>query len=81
MAKTDILAAVWRGRQAIRVAEETAADELLKKPPARSAKSRQSTRAPAQPRAGSKQANIPDLGELAKRTFNLKGDRDAGEPV
>jgi hypothetical protein len=57
-----------RGRQAIRVDEETAAaDELPKKPPARSAKSRQSTQAsghlskaagPAQPRAGSKQANV-----------------------
>jgi Protein of unknown function (DUF3489) len=48
-----------RGLQAIRVDEETAAaDELLKKPPARSAKSRQSTRTPIQPRAGSKQANV-----------------------
>jgi hypothetical protein len=52
-----------RGRQAIRVDDEAAAaaaDELPKKPPARSAKSRQSTRAAeaAQPRAGSKQANV-----------------------
>jgi hypothetical protein len=50
-----------RGRQAIRVDEETAAaDELLKKPPARSAKSRQSAQASGPPitRAGSKQANV-----------------------
>ena len=59
-----------RGRQAIRADEETAtADELPKKPPARSAKSRQSTQAsghpiineaagPTRPRAGSKQANV-----------------------
>jgi Protein of unknown function (DUF3489) len=61
---------IKRGLQAIRVddeATEAAADELPKKPPARSAKSRQSTQAsdhpgeaaePAQPRAGSKQANV-----------------------
>jgi hypothetical protein len=52
-----------RGLQAIRVDDEAtapAADELPKKPPVRSAKSRQSTRAAeaAQPRAGSKQANV-----------------------
>jgi hypothetical protein len=50
-----------RGRQAIRVDEETAAaDELPKKPPARSAKSRKSTQASGHPimRAGSKQANV-----------------------
>jgi Protein of unknown function (DUF3489) len=50
-----------RGRQAIRVDDEAAAaDELPKKPPARSAKSRQSARAaePAQPRADSKQAKV-----------------------
>ena len=50
-----------RGRQVIRFDEETvAADELPKKPPARSAQSRKSTRAAeaAQPRAGSKQANV-----------------------
>ena len=50
-----------RGLRAIRVDDEaTAADELPKKPPARSAKSRQSTQTakPAQPRAGSKQANV-----------------------
>jgi hypothetical protein len=49
-----------RGLQAIRDDEATAADELPKKPPARSVKSRQSTQTakPAQPRAGSKQANV-----------------------
>jgi Protein of unknown function (DUF3489) len=56
-----------RGLQAIRVDEAAAADELPKKPPARSAQSRKSTQAaghpgeaagPAQPRAGSKQANV-----------------------
>ena len=57
-----------QGLQAIRVDDEaTAADELRKKPPARSAKSRKATQAsdhpseaaePAQPRAGSKQANV-----------------------
>jgi Protein of unknown function (DUF3489) len=57
-----------QGLQAIRVDDEaTAADELRKKPAARSAKSRQATQAsdhpseaaePAQPRAGSKQANV-----------------------
>ena len=50
-----------RGREAIRADEETAAaDELPKKPPARSAKSRRSMRAsePAQPRADSKQAKV-----------------------
>jgi hypothetical protein len=46
-----------RGRQAIRTDDEATAAELPKKPPARSAKSRQSTRASSQPRAGSKQAN------------------------
>jgi uncharacterized protein DUF3489 len=53
-----------RGLRAIRTADEaTAADELPKKPPARSAKSRQPTHPPqaaeaTQPRAGSKQANV-----------------------
>ena len=50
--------------RAIRVDDEaTAADELPKKPPAQSAKSRQSTQTakPAQPRAGSKQANVVAL--------------------
>jgi hypothetical protein len=56
-----------RGLQVIRVDEAAAADELPKKPPARSAKSRQSTQASghpgeaagsAQSRAGSKQANV-----------------------
>ena len=50
-----------RGRQAIRVDEETAAaDELPKKPPAQSAKSRQSTQPSSHPimRAGSKQAKV-----------------------
>jgi hypothetical protein len=50
-----------RGLQAIRVDEEVAAtDELPKKPPARSAQSRKSTRVAeaAQPRAISKQANV-----------------------
>ena len=49
-----------RGLQAIRDDEAAATDELPKKPPARSAQSRKSTRAaePAQPRAGSKQANV-----------------------
>jgi hypothetical protein len=50
-----------RGRQAIRVDDEaTAADELPKKPPARSAKSRKSAHASGHPkmRAGSKQANV-----------------------
>ena len=50
-----------RGRQAIRVDEETAAaDELSKKPPARSAKARKSAQASGHPimRAGSKQANV-----------------------
>ena len=49
------------GLRAIRVDDEaTAADELPKKPPAQSAKSRQSTQTakPAQPRAGSKQADV-----------------------
>jgi hypothetical protein len=49
------------GLRAIRVDDEaTAVDELPKKPPARSAKCRQSTQTanPAQPRAGSKQANV-----------------------
>jgi len=49
------------GRQAIRIDEETAAaDELPKKPPARSAKSRQSTQVSGHPlmRAGSKQAKV-----------------------
>jgi hypothetical protein len=49
-----------RGLQAIRDDEAAATDELPKKPPARSAQSRKSTRAveAAQPRAGSKQANV-----------------------
>jgi Protein of unknown function (DUF3489) len=50
-----------RGRRAIRVDEETvAADALPKKPPAPSAKSRQSAQASGHPimRAGSKQANV-----------------------
>jgi hypothetical protein len=50
-----------RGRQAIRVDEETAAaGELPKKPPARSAKSRQSGHASGHSimRTGSKQANV-----------------------
>jgi hypothetical protein len=50
-----------RGRQAIRVDEETAAaDELPKKPAAQSAKARQSAQASGHPitRAGSKQANV-----------------------
>jgi hypothetical protein len=50
-----------RGRQAIRVDDEAAAaDELPKKPPARSAKSRKSAQASGHPkmRAGSKQANV-----------------------
>jgi hypothetical protein len=50
-----------RGLQAIRVEDEaTAADELPKKPPARSAKSRKSAQASGNPtmRAGSKQANV-----------------------
>jgi len=56
------------GLRAIRTDDEaTAADEVPKKPPARSANSRQSTRVsghlseaaePAQPRPGSKQANV-----------------------
>jgi hypothetical protein len=59
--KAHTLRITRRGRQAIRVDLETAAaDELPKKPPARSAKSRQSARAaePAQPRADSKQAKV-----------------------
>jgi hypothetical protein len=50
-----------RGREAIRADEETAAaDELPKKPSARSVKSRQSTQTakPAQPRTDSKQAKV-----------------------
>ena len=50
-----------RGRQAIRLDQETAAaDGLPKKPPARSAKSRQSAQASGHPimRAGSKQAKV-----------------------
>jgi hypothetical protein len=50
-----------RGRQVIRVDDEAAAaDELPKKPPARSSKSRQSAQASGAPimRAGSKQANV-----------------------
>jgi hypothetical protein len=49
-----------RGLQAIRDDEAAATDELPKKPPARSAQSRKSTRAAeaAQPRAGSKQADV-----------------------
>jgi Protein of unknown function (DUF3489) len=58
---TRTLRITKRGLQAIRVYDEaTAAGELPKKPPARSAQSRKSTRAAeaAQPRAGSKQANV-----------------------
>jgi len=50
-----------RGRQAIRVDDAAAAaDELPKKPPAQSAKSRKSAQASGHPkmRAGSKQANV-----------------------
>ena len=50
-----------RGLRAIRVEDEaTAADELPKKPPARSAKARKSAQASRHPimRAGSKQANV-----------------------
>jgi hypothetical protein len=49
-----------RGLQAIRDDEAAATDELPKKPPARSAKSRKSAQASSQPpmRAGSKQANV-----------------------
>jgi hypothetical protein len=50
-----------RGRQAIRIDDEAAAaDELPKKPPARSAKSRKSAQPSGHPkmRAGSKQANV-----------------------
>jgi Protein of unknown function (DUF3489) len=50
-----------RGLRAIRVEDEaTAADELPKKPPARSARSRKSAPASGHPimRAGSKQANV-----------------------
>jgi DNA-binding MarR family transcriptional regulator len=57
-----------RGRQAIRVDEETAAaDELPKKPPAQSAKSRHSAQASGHPimRTGSKQANV--IATLGRR--------------
>jgi hypothetical protein len=49
-----------RAGQAIRDDEAAATDELPKRPPARSAQARKSTRAAeaAQPRAGSKQANV-----------------------
>ena len=49
-----------RGLRTIRDDEMAAPDEPPKKPPARSAKLRNFTRAaePAQPRAGSKQANV-----------------------
>jgi hypothetical protein len=50
-----------RGRQAIRVDDEAAAaEELPKKPPAKSAKSRRSDQASGRPimRTGSKQANV-----------------------
>ena len=50
-----------QGRQVIRTGEDTAAaGELQKKPPGRSAKSRQSAQASGQPimRTGSKQANV-----------------------
>src|SRR5215831_8137606 len=48
-----------QGRQVIRTDEDTAAaGELQKKPPARSAKSRQSAQASGHPRTGSKQANV-----------------------
>ena len=57
---THTLRITKRGLQAIRDDEAAATDELPKKPPARSAQSRKSTRAAeaAQPRAGSKQANV-----------------------
>jgi hypothetical protein len=53
-------AAPNRGRQAFRDDEAAATDKLPKKPAARSAQSRKSTRAAeaAQPRADSKQANV-----------------------
>jgi hypothetical protein len=48
-----------RGFQAIRDDDAIATDELPKRPPARSAQSRKSTRAAnLQPRAASKQANV-----------------------
>src|SRR6516162_3631474 len=53
-----------RGLRAIRVGDEAAAaDELPKKPPARSAKARKSSQASGHPimRAGSKQANVITL--------------------
>ena len=51
-----------QGRQVIRTDEDTAAaGELQKKPPARSAKSRQSAQASGHPRTGSKQANVVAL--------------------
>jgi Protein of unknown function (DUF3489) len=59
--KARTLRITKRGLQAIRVDDEAAAtDELPKKPPARSAQSRKSTRAAeaAQPRTGSKQADV-----------------------
>jgi hypothetical protein len=57
---THTLRITKRGLQAIRDDEAAATDELPKKPPARSAQSRKSTRAAesTQPRAGSKQANV-----------------------
>jgi hypothetical protein len=57
--KAHTLRITKAGLRAIRVDDEaTAAHELPKKPLARSAKSRQSARASAQPSAGSKQANV-----------------------
>jgi hypothetical protein len=58
--KAHTLRITKRGLQAIHDDEAAATDELPKEPPARSAQSRRSTRAAeaAQPRAGSKQANV-----------------------
>ena len=59
--KAHTLRITKAGLRAIRVDDEaTAADELPKKPPARSAKARKSGQASGQPtmRAGSKQANV-----------------------
>jgi hypothetical protein len=67
-----------RGRQAIRTADEaTAADELPKKPPARSAK----TRAPSQPRAGSKQANVIAMLSRSQGATIAAGDARPAEIV
>ena len=75
-----------RGRQAIRVDEETAAaDELPKKPPAQSAKSRQSAQASGHPimRAGSKPAKViamlsrPQGAALGARLLRGRGAQEA----